>query len=126
MLYKTTRIQTEFRREIDRRLAIILTDLDHWLCDMHDYYNLTITCLMRTEEENKKVGGRPFSSHLTGRAADIRTWNMKPELKDAIQRYLWKTWGKEFLHVVVSEHGTAPHIHVNINYPFAIENLTTE
>lgn len=109
------RLIKEFHHEIDPRLSAILLGLDNWT-RVQLGKELTITCLNRTKEENKKVGGVAWSAHLDGRAADIRTWNLTDEDIGRIKRYLSESWGTDFLFFKYHDSGSGKHIHLNINY----------
>jgi hypothetical protein len=116
------RTTLEFFNKIDGRLRALIYDLDGYV-DRTFNKKLIITCLNRTEEENKADKGKPYSAHLFGRAVDIRAkdpvtnrWYFNPEQQEQIKDYLEKTWGKDFISVNIDPHGTAPHIHININY----------
>lgn len=78
-----------------------------------------ITCVGRTLEENKAVGGHPNSCHL---------WNPKPRAVD-FRNHHYPTWQLELVEawwrdvakpprfdVVTKAHGTAPHLHVEQNH----------
>ncbi len=54
---------------------------------------LIITSSHRCVEHNKRVGGRPNSMHLTGKAADIQVSRVEPLL---VQDYLLNKYPEEY------------------------------
>jgi uncharacterized protein YcbK (DUF882 family) len=114
------RLVNEFRFKIDLRLQAVLFELATWMARTLSK-GLIVTCLLRTVEENKAVNGKPFSSHLDGRASDIRTYLLaKPEI-DKVIGHLNAVWGIDFLHTKFHDSGTGFHLHININFPFKRE-----
>ena len=114
------RLEREFWFEIDRRLFAMLLGLGAYMMKKWGI-PLFIVCLIRTVEENAAVGGKENSAHLPHRKAgvDLRTWGiLDPEKIAAIKKYLLDTWGPDFLCVVTLDHGTGPHIHININFKY--------
>jgi len=73
-------------------------------------YIPTITCVNRSDEYNKKVGGWEFSGHLTGYCLDIRTRDMAEEIIDWTVNYLNSHWSKHFLYVIYHKQ----HIHFGV------------
>ncbi|UNY50211.1 hypothetical protein [Stenotrophomonas phage vB_SmeS_BUCT700] len=77
-----------------------------------EQYGFTTTSVTRTAEENKAVGGVANSQHLDsiGTARDFRTKDKTPEqikeFADALR--------SEGFHVITKDHGTGPHIHVQL------------
>ena len=111
------RLLNEFRFKIDLRLQAILFELAVWMARTLSK-GLIVTCLLRTVEENKAVNGLPNSSHLDGRAADIRTYLLsKPEI-DKLIAHLNAVWGIEFLHTKYHDSGSGLHLHTNINIKY--------
>ena len=114
---ESDRLVNEFRFKIDLRLQAVLYELATWTARTLSK-SVVVTCLLRTPEENEAVNGRPNSSHLDGRAADIRTYLFaKPEI-DLIIKHLDEVWGSEFLHTKFHDPGSGFHLHMNINFPF--------
>lgn len=113
------RLEREFNKEIDRRLFAVLIGLAAWMKATWGI-PLFIVCLIRTIEENAAVGGKENSAHLPYRkaAADIRVWELTDDQIATIKKYLLDAWGPDFLCVVTQDHGTGPHIHVNINFKY--------
>lgn len=125
MNFKTPRIEDEFNGTatggivLDKRLRGILSEAHDWLINK-GLPGIMVTCLIRTPEENAaQPGSNPKSSHISGRAADIRTVSYSKESIDALCEHLQDVWGKQFLHVLYHDSGGGPHIHLNINYFFA-------
>jgi uncharacterized protein YcbK (DUF882 family) len=115
------RLITEFETKIDFRLRALLRNLQDYMFDRFAK-NLVVTCLIRTPEENRMVGGVPYSSHLSGRAADIRSWGMSKGQIGEIKAYLEHVWGP-LVYVLHHDSGHGEHIHVNINYRYSIEEF---
>lgn len=134
--FKTERIMREYHQGIDQRLAAYLDRLDRYTL-LRWNKSVMVTCLNRTPEENRAVGGVPFSSHIPilpngerpkteaemaralGRGADIRTkdpvtgrWYFTPEQQEEIKNTLLEWLGPVFVFVKIE----ADHIHININY----------
>lgn len=109
------RLQKELNEEIDPRLRALLRDLAGYAQRIFDK-DIIITCLNRTEQENVSVGGIPKSAHLDNRAADLRVFNLTAQEQAEIVHYIKTVWGEKMVHVLLSNHGTAKHIHVNINF----------
>ena len=109
------RLDVEFTRTIDKRLKAILLDLADEV-QRKFKKNIILTCLNRTEEENQKVNGSPFSAHLYGRGADIRIWHFSQKELDFITNYLYNIWSDDFLYIKIHDAGSGNHIHLNIKY----------
>ena len=116
------RLEVEFANDIDSRVRAVLLDLNNFT-ELKFGKSLIITCLNRTEEENRRVGGSPFSAHLDKRAADLRSRIFTEKELDLMVDYLYNTWNKNdrmkgFLYVLVHGNGNSRHIHVNITYKY--------
>lgn len=111
------RLETEFTNDIDSRLRAILLDLNFYTERMFGK-SLIITCLNRTVAENERVGGNPNSAHLDRRAVDLRSRDFSEIVLDFIVKYLYDTWRKDFIYVLVHGQGFNKHIHINIRYKF--------
>jgi hypothetical protein len=118
--FKHTELAEQFNKRLDPRLTAIIADQAVW-CLNELKKELIITCVNRTLETNKAVGGKPLSAHLFGRAVDIRSRIYNEEdVKKFVHRLL-KVWGgndKErelMLCVVHHDSGAGEHIHVSIN-----------
>lgn len=116
------RLQKEFYGKLDGRLRAAIKDLADF-ADRQFLRHIVITCVNRTPEENDAIGGAKQSAHLNNRAVDIRSfdsalnkWYFSDEQQAEIKKFLEDTWGKDFIFVKTDMHGTAPHIHININY----------
>jgi uncharacterized protein YcbK (DUF882 family) len=114
------RLTNEFRFKIDLRLQAVLFELATWMGRTLSK-GVIVTCLLRTPEENAAVNGRPYSSHLDGRAADIRTYLLSHPEIDKVIAHLNSVWGIEFLHTKYHDSGAGMHLHININFPFKRE-----
>ena len=111
------RLTNEFRFKIDLRLQAVLFEESLWLKRTFGK-DAIVTCLMRTIDENKAVNGRPFSSHLDGRAADRRTFHLSQPEIDKWILHLNQVWGELFLHTKYHDSGSGLHLHSNINMGF--------
>lgn len=110
------RLAREFSEVIDKRLRAVLLDLSYYISSLFRE-DLTITCLVRTPDENRAVGGNADSSHLDRRAADLRTRNLSEYAITKALEYVKRVWGDN-VHIIRHKGGTADHIHVNINRHF--------
>ena len=115
------RLEFQFSHQIDPRLRGVLWELDDWSVRTTGK-NITITCLNRTVEQNKKDGGKERSAHLYSRAADIRSYLLSALEIEKVVAHLNEVWGTEYLHVVYHDSGRGDHIHININRPFHRKN----
>lgn len=88
---------------------------------------LLATCFSRTKDENDALSGsNPVGAHLRGDAGDFRVKDPLTGLErysqgdiDALIKHVKATWGN-MVHILLhSPQGGAPHIHININYPFS-------
>lgn len=116
MIYKHDYMVDQFVKT-DPKLQAILFEADHW---MRCKYNLpiTVTCLIRSVEENKQVGGSPVSAHLSGRAADLRSRNYSKEQTLKLVEHISYVWG-EMVYCIHHSHGTGPHIHLNVRIAYS-------
>ena len=110
------KLKFEFYDQIDVRLRGVLYELDDYMWRTHKA-RITITCLNRSKEYNKKVGGSPWSAHLFGRAVDLRSKNLNDEMIKDLVKHLEDVWG-DFLYVKVHDAGSGNHIHINIRYKY--------
>jgi uncharacterized protein YcbK (DUF882 family) len=108
-----SRLGLEMDGVIDGRLRALLLELAHYCWRQYNTH-LTITCLNRTPEENERVGGIKYSAHLSGRAADIRSGNIKRYIAD-IKDHLKGVWG-DAVYVVAHDSGRGHHLHINFKY----------
>lgn len=111
-MFKTPRLEREFQDAIDPRLRAVLLDVIYQGRRRFGY-QVVITSLYRTPDENKRVGGSPTSSHLEGRGGDIRNRDMSSTCRDFVGKYLKSVWG-DLVHVKDED----DHIHININKHF--------
>jgi len=122
------RHRQEFMRDLDPRLRWMLVNIAARARRELGVETIT-TCIGRTVEENRAVGGIEQSAHLYRpgyylRAVDLRTRHMSD---DAIREYLnyFKPWQAiaGLLHVKYHNSGSGNHIHVNVNHSFALKKL---
>jgi hypothetical protein len=89
---------------------------------------ITVTCIVRDSEENKRVGGLPQSAHVLtpgqiwARAVDIRnndlTIDQRRERRDFIlTHWNWKVL-PPMIHVVDHNSGAGDHTHINLNLAY--------
>ncbi len=103
---------------IDPRLkAFFLVLADHVM----QKYNqgLTITCLVRSIEYNRLIGGNTRSAHLPteGRAGDFRSRTFTKIEAAEIVAWTKMVWGN-FIHIIHHDSGNGEHFHANINHSF--------
>ena len=121
----SARLKDEFDSKVDHRLQYILTNLAGWI-DANLNKELVITCLLRDATENAALpGSNPQSAHLRGDAADIRSRDFTTQEVDAIVAFIKKQWGPVVHCLFHNPGGNAPHIHLNINWPYSAKNNTT-
>lgn len=106
-------------RMIHPKLMLVFAALNYW-CDNRSL-PLVITSIIRTEEENKRVGAKS-RTHIEGRAMDIsvKDWD-EQDIMEA-QRFLegeYYHWGAiskdtQKRRLVVLHKGTAMHLHIQI------------
>ena len=118
-LSKYVGMKKEFQHQIDGRLKGILLELDDWAYDMYRIPTV-ITCLNRSKEENERLGGVPWSAHLFGRGADIRSHHYTEKMIQSIVRHLEETWG-DMIFIKYHDSGSGDHIHINIKYAYRKE-----
>ena len=114
-------LHQQFYGQIDGRLRAVFFELDDWI---HREFGkrLIITCLNRTKEENKVVGGVEWSAHLFGRAIDGRTHIFTREEITKITNHLTDVWG-DFIYAKYHNAGTGNHLHINITYKYIRKNF---
>lgn len=113
------KLRKDFRLKIDQRLVAVLFGLAFWVWQEYRI-EIIITCLNRTPEENKAVGGHKYSAHLeiNHRGADLRTRVFNLKQIEAIMEYLSDTWG-DFIYVKYHDSGSGKHLHLNISWKYA-------
>ena len=109
-------LKTQFYDQIDKRLIAVILGIALF-CFMRWRKYTIITCLNRTKEENKRVGGAPYSAHLYGRGVDLRTSHLSDQHIVILIEYLEKSWG-DFLFIKYHDSGTGNHLHINIRYKY--------
>lgn len=122
---QTSRTMQEFKNEIDPKLRAVLLELDHFT--VHQFgINLTITCLVRTPQEQMRLNPRrPKSSHVPdvelrfyGRGSDTRSRVFSSKQIDKINWHIKNTWG-DVIHFKHHDSGSGDHFHINVNRAFA-------
>ena len=83
------------------------------------HIKVVVTSLVRSEEENKKVGGSPTSKHRREykMAVDFRTHDWPDGLVEIASNWLKKTWGN-LLYILVEK----DHLHLHLR-PHILKNL---
>ena len=114
-------LRQQFYGQIDGRLRAVHLELDDYTYREFDKH-ITITCLNRTKEQNRTVGGKPLSSHRFGRGEDGRSRDFDDEELAKIERHLEEVWG-DFLYVKVHGIGKNRHLHMNINVRYERKNF---
>jgi len=112
----------------DERIVLIICYTADWVWGEYGI-EWMITGVARTPGEAAELGS-PNSSHIwipgkrLCRAIDSRTHHFdKPQLS-RIMRFMRHSWGPpEYLHLIYHDSGHGDHLHVNINYPFAVEKF---
>lgn len=118
MIFKDPeRMRKEFW-DLSPYLQRIMCDVDVW-CHEHGEQN-TWTCLLRTEEEQRKLyedglAAKAFSVHNFGRGADMRM--LREGLTELLVEYVEKRWGpydvrRPKIPVAMIHGGTAKHLHI--------------
>lgn len=105
------RLRHDFRLHTDSIIRAITWDLAFWLWTTY-HITLTVTCLHRTEVENRNDGGLKTSRHKEDpcKAVDYRTRDWpKKALPSAIE-YLETTWD-DLIYVLDEE----THLHVQLS-----------
>ena len=120
---QTSRTMGEFKNEIDPKLRAVLLELDHFTVAQFGT-NLTITCLIRTHEEQMIINpNRPNSSHCSARAADLRSSVFIDGEIATIHDHIRQTWG-DMVHFKHHDSGSGDHFHLNINRAYATRKET--
>ncbi len=122
--FKTSKIEHEWAGEsIDPKLRKIIQLVDAFCgIEAPGYAGITLTSIMRTEEEERKIYDDPEHKpgvHVFGRGADIRTEDMPADLALRVSKFL-----KQITYRKGSKHTTAvygderhqDHIHVQVSY----------
>lgn len=113
------RLTREWRRTY-RPLRVALYDLATHAKARHGLSCLTITCLMRTEDENDALpNSNPDSLHLIEhgtRAADMRIWGMSQAVRDELVDY-WKSRNPVGFDLI--DEGN--HLHAEVDHRFVDE-----
>lgn len=122
------RLRNEFLYQIDPRLRAVLLELGDWIWFMW-HKPLILTCLNRTEAENKAVGGSKYSAHKYCRGADIRSRIFEDEQKSLIISHIETVWNESamirppFLYAIHHDSGQGEHFHINISWGYRMKNL---
>ncbi len=96
-------------------LRLVPYEFAEW-CERKNIEGPILTCILRTPEENKAVGGHPRSFHLTARAIDFRTRHYSTWELELVEAWFRNRCKPPRFDVVTQPHGTGPHIHVEQNF----------
>ena len=111
-----TVMAVDWQYYVDPRMCAVVLLLAAWtMCQWS--IGIVITCLNRTVDENRRLGGYEFSAHLSGRGVDIRSRTFTVTQITQIIEYLETTWG-DFIYVKYHNSGSGHHIHINIRYGY--------
>lgn len=116
--FKRTRIEGEFYSDdyLDPLLRCLAFGIADFLWRMENK-EMVITCICRTEDENKRLGGHPMSKHTMrpSRAMDIRSWNMDEGLLNALLLWLKRNFWPQFTYKAERRGRRGEHIHIQRN-----------
>jgi hypothetical protein len=92
------------------------------VCYEREWHPPFITCLGRTEEENRAVGGVSDSRHLYDSAGDLRVWvypadTVLPRVLVWMRAEFEKRGGQKAWGLLVHNAGSGSHIHVERRDP---------
>jgi hypothetical protein len=111
MIFKDDKRMREEYWLLTPYVRMVIADVEVWCSDRG--IRPVWTCFMRTEEENKEVGGQPNSVHLYGRGADMRLLQddgMNLQLADYINaKYMYDPHRPNMLTCLI--HGPISHLH---------------
>ena len=120
LTYKSARLRKEFHDDrLDIRLRGFLLDLSLWQATSPavpecDRRYLFLTCINRTKEENKAVGGHQYSGHMDWRCVDFRANDLLPGTIGIILDRTAKRW--PLIHLICHGKGPNRHFHAGILY----------
>ena len=112
---KPSRLEYEFGHYIDPRLCGMIFALGQFV-EYEFGIDLTVTCLMRSEEENAAMGGVEFSSHIYGRGGDLRSRIFTAEEKNKIENWLERSYGNNDHYWKFHDSGNGEHLHLQIRH----------
>lgn len=121
-------LSEEFHTSLDPLARFAVEDLAAAL-DKQFGIPLTVTCVLRTPDENAAVGGIQKSAHIPGpdgfgRAVDLRLLP-DPKAEAFILAYVALRWGP-VVHFIRHNAGTGPHYHMNVNYQYSRHQAMTK
>lgn len=119
--FKTPKVAAQFNLLPihNRRLRKVL-DMLALYCELEFRKDVVVTEILRTEEENRAVGGIPNSPHCVWNAADIRSSTFEPDEVAKIEKFLncvtYRNNGKKTFvyHEVKKPDGTSGGLHLHI------------
>jgi len=124
--FKTGRDQEDWDK-LDPRMKGLLMAVAAWQYTKWEK-SLTITCIVRTAEENAAVGGLERSAHVMvpeqryARAADLRNNDLTLYQQTERRVYIEDHWnhGAPMFHVIDHDSGHGAHTHLNLNFGYRL------
>jgi hypothetical protein len=116
--FKTPRVEKESKALI-AGLWSVLVDFDVW-GETQGLPDPMVTCIHRTESENKAAGGVASSLHLAEnpyRAMDLRSTHYDVPQLMKVDAWFRGRCLRALFEVITKPHGTGPHIHVGLRRP---------
>lgn len=128
LLFKTVREEDGYNN-LDPRIKGLLLALALWQF-LKWGIPLTITCIVRTLQENKDVGGQDNSAHilrpgqLWARAVDLRNHDLTEQQQAERREFVLSHWNfgqmPAMFHMIDHDSGHGQHTHLNLNYQYMI------
>jgi len=117
MIFKEEKLKEEFWKLVPK-MRVILTDAEIW--GFHRAKDLVVTCLIRTEEEQRQLfelgqASAKTSVHCVGRGADLRILfpdELNQQLVDFLNmKYIYDV-NRPNLKTAIRHGGTGDHVHL--------------
>jgi hypothetical protein len=126
LMFKTDRIGEEYKR-LDPRCQGVLLAVSQWQFEKWGI-PVTITCIIRTSDENAAIGGLIQSAHvlvpgqLYARAWDMRNTDLTTDQRRERRDYILYHWnhGAQMFHARDHDSGAGDHTHVNLNQGYKL------
>jgi len=127
MKFKDDVIAARFT-DMNKLAQQIAVEMDKWSQENHGI-ELTITATVSSLEEDKELN-RISDTHRTRRAWDIRTMDLPEAFIAELIAHTNKKYGKYGAVasalpklIVYKPHGTAPHLHCQLNRKYALQEI---
>lgn len=124
MKFKDNKSQSRFEL-MAKRAQELAIEMDEWSQKKYGI-ELTITATVSTFEEDRALG-RESDTHRTGRAFDIRIFDLPEGLVAELCAYFRRKYPKlgaavagNYNLIVYKPHGSGPHLHVQIKRAYAV------